>query len=249
MDKKKKDKKGTEHTCSNSKEKKNERARKASTKRDSTPCQTEEDDLNGNDGQRVTVLDSQSEDEDDLEDDFTSNGSMMTQYDADENDTEDDVTPHEEQVEQETPPIMDDEDSEDDMNEDSIDLERLMDDLTINDTGEKEKNPDDVETEQTVQEHDSEDIEKLWQKWSTDSNSDIFSIADLIQDMYCTEPNRDPTATQAPTATTTSHPSSTPKGRKKKLVKRRKKKIHTRATPVLNQKQGHPGARLYFIRG
>jgi len=139
MDKKKKDKKGTEQNRSTSKDRKNEQARKSSTKRDSTPCRIEEEDLNGDDGQRVTVLDSQSEDEDDLEDDFTPNGSRITQYDTDENYTDTYVTPHEEQVEQETPPLMDDKDSEDDLNEDSIDLERLIDDLTINDIGEREK--------------------------------------------------------------------------------------------------------------
>ena len=83
MDKKKKKEKGSEQNRSNSKERKNEQARKTTTKRDSTPCQTEEDDLNGDDGQRVTVLDSQREDKDDLEDNFTQNGNSMTQYDTD----------------------------------------------------------------------------------------------------------------------------------------------------------------------
>ena len=79
MDKKKKDKQGAEQNCSNSKDRKNGQARKTTTKRDSTPCRNEEDDLNANDGQRITVLESQSEDEDDLEDNFTSNGNIMTQ--------------------------------------------------------------------------------------------------------------------------------------------------------------------------
>ena len=112
-------------------------------KRDSTPCHNEEDDLTANDGQRVTVLDSQSQDEDYLEDDFTSNGNIMTQYDTDENDTDNDVTSHENtQVEQEAPPLTDYEDSENDLNEEPIDMERLMDNLTMNDIGEKEKMPE-----------------------------------------------------------------------------------------------------------
>ena len=123
MDKKKKDKQGAEQNRSNSKE----------------------DDLNADDGQRITVLNSQSEDEDDLEDNFTSNENIMTQYDTDENDTDDDVTPHENtQVKQEAPPLTDDEDSEDDLNEEPINMERLMDDLTMNDINEKEKIPENI---------------------------------------------------------------------------------------------------------
>ena len=133
------------------------------TKRDSTPCRTEEDNLNGDDGQRVTVLESQSKDKDDLKDDFTQNGNSMTQYDTDENDTDDYVTPHEEKVKQEKPQLTDDEDSEDDLDEDPTNLEGLMDDLTVNDNGKKRRTQMMLKLSKQFRK-DLEDIEKLWQK-------------------------------------------------------------------------------------
>ena len=72
-----------------------------------------------------------------------------------------------------------------------------MDDMTMND-GEKEKHPD-VNEEDNV----DEEIEKVWQKWSTDGDSDIFTVADLLQDMAHT-PSPTATATPTPTTSTTS---------------------------------------------
>ena len=119
---------------------------------------------------------------------MTSNGNIMIQYNTDESDIDDDVTSQNTiQVEPPIPSLMDDKDSEDDMDEEPINMERMMDDLTINDISEREKHLTMNEDGPIIHKDTLEDIESLWQEWSSDSNSDIFSIADLIQDMYCTE--------------------------------------------------------------
>merc|ERR1712105_274002 len=103
-------------------------------------------------------------------------------------------------------------------------MERMFDDMTVND-GEKEKLS--VITEDTKVD---EEIAKLWQKWSTDEDSDIFTVADLLEDMDGTPTPITPTP-PSPTAST----SSTTGTRRKKFTKKRTKKTNsTRANPVLS---------------
>ena len=193
------------------------------TKRDQTLSHDDEDDLN-DDGQRVTVLDSQSEEEDD----FTSEGNIVTNNDTETSDNDDEFTSQTTiPICSPVPTLTDNEDLEDDMQQESLDMVRMMDDLTVSDSGENDKGP--IKDKEKLDSNNaiSEDINSLWQNWSMDSNSDIFTVADLIQETHCTHmcETLAPTPTLTSKATTqltpsVSSPPSTTTGRLKKFLKR-----------------------------
>ena len=112
-----------------------------------------------------------------------------------------------------------------------------MDNMTINDR-EKEKNSK-VNEDSNV----DKEIEELWQKWSTDRDSDFFTVADLLQDMACT-PTPIATATLTLTASTSSTSAT---GRRKKLTKRKKKQALTRANPVLKPDYAVDSTRFVLV--
>ena len=143
----------------------------------------EEDDL-GDSGNRTCLLNPESEDEEELEDDLTGILDIIErsqQDNVDDSDVEEVTLYEDDRTESPCPSLCPSSDSEeenegiDSDNDEPADMERMFDDMTVND-GDKEKLS--TVTENT---NVDEEINQLWQRWSTDEDSDIFTVADLLE--------------------------------------------------------------------